>query len=240
MAPIVYGWPQLLSYLALIQCLRDERGPFTTTNDAQLIAPSLARHLRHPRVAAHLIDIEALLRVPLQHLFQQVDDEGAHALPLRTLKRDLQLHQLVHAAALVALGLKGQVRAEEDVEDDSEAVHVRLEVAGHLEDDLGRHEAYCACLLHDRLARRQLHSEAQIAYFDAGHVGIIAEEDVEELEVAVHQSQVVHVLEAERQLIKDVLGLGLGEPVELALSKTLLFASEAVLEQVATRCELRY
>ena len=209
MAPIVYGWPLLLSYLALIQCLRDERGNFSSTNDAQLIAPSLARHLRHPRVAAHLIDIEALLRVPLQHLFQQVDDQGAHALPLRPLKRDLQLHQLVHAAALVALRVKGQVRAEENVEDDSEAVHVRLEVARHLEDDLGRHEAYSACLLYDGLAGRQLHSEAQIAYFDAGHVGVVAEEDVEELEVAVHQSQVVHVFEAERQLVEDVLGLGL-------------------------------
>ena len=85
--------------------------------------------LRQPCVATDLLDAEALCRVHFQHIFEQVHGLGAHFLPLWLLKENLHLHELPEAATCVAFGLMGECSSEEDVEDDSKAVDVGLEIA---------------------------------------------------------------------------------------------------------------
>ena len=84
---------------------------------------------RQPRMTAHLFDADALCRVNLQHLLEQVDGLGAYILPHWLLKENLHLHELPEAATFVACGLMGECSSEEDVEDDSKAVDVGLEIA---------------------------------------------------------------------------------------------------------------
>lgn len=108
-------------------------------------------------MTANLFDADAFCRVNFQHLLEQVDGLGAYILPDWLLKENLHLNGLLEAAFFVGRGIVGELFFEEDVEDDSKAVDVGLEVAKHLKHDLGRHEAFRARLFIYFFTRRELH-----------------------------------------------------------------------------------
>ena len=80
-------------------------------------------------MTANFFNANALFRVNFQHFLEQVDGLGAYILPHRLLKENLHLHGLLEVASFVALGSVGELSSEEDVEDNSKAVDVRLEIA---------------------------------------------------------------------------------------------------------------
>ena len=77
-------------------------------------------------MGADLLDAVAFLGVHLKHVLEQVNDRRAYLLPQRAIKRDLHLHGLFELFFFVAVSFKRKACIKQDVEDNSEAVDIRL------------------------------------------------------------------------------------------------------------------
>lgn len=149
---------------------------------------------------AHLVDVEALVGVDLEH----ADDQTPELLAVlvrerRKLAFGNPLEQLVQVQVFFVRGPEGRPERAEFIGDAAHAPHVRLPVVAFALEHLGAH-----------VERRsdsgesleglgaELSAEPQVSNFE---VAVVVDEDVGGLEIPVHDAFAVHVLQGTRDLV---------------------------------------
>lgn len=190
--------------------------------------------LGDPGVGQGLLDSETTGGVWLQQVGDKVLGLVGDGGPVRSREAIVATGDLVEQLVVVGAP-EGWEAAQHDVDDDTGGPHVAGHavrgVVLHAVDQLGGQVAGGADGMVDELGTRsELLGEAKVGQQDVGIVGVVGQQQVFGLQIAVDDVEVVHVLDAHQHLSGEFGGVALGEALQLG---------DAV-QQLATRDLLQH
>mmetsp|Transcript_35597 Transcript_35597/g.54422 ORF Transcript_35597/g.54422 Transcript_35597/m.54422 type:complete len:261 (+) Transcript_35597:1538-2320(+) len=149
---------------------------------------------------AHLVDVESLVRVYFQHPHHQTPQ--LLAVPFRRRRKAALRYTLEELVEVQVLLVRRSERAPEGtqlVSDASHAPDIRFPIVALALENFGAHVEGCT---HSRESLNglgaELATESEIPDLE---VAVVVDEDVCRLEVAMHDSLAMHVLEGARNLV---------------------------------------